>query len=70
VIDSILEYILSDARGILRLCPFILGSYGHRFLRPRVGNAYPFVGSPRMRSTGDPGSFPGSTREVGWAVKW
>jgi hypothetical protein len=35
-----------------------------------VGNAYPFVGSPRVCSTGDPGSCHGSMREVGWAIKW
>jgi hypothetical protein len=69
-IDLVLEYILSDACGLLRLRPFMPDSYGRRFPRPRVGNAYPFVGSSWVRSTGDPGSFPGSTREIGWAVRW
>jgi hypothetical protein len=62
--DLVLEYMLSDARGHLRLHPFVPDSYDHRFLRPKVGNAYPFAGSPQVHSTGDPGSFPWSAREV------
>jgi hypothetical protein len=31
--DLVLEYILSDARGLLRLRPFVLGFYGRRFSR-------------------------------------
>jgi hypothetical protein len=50
--DPILEYILSDARGLIQLRPFVPGSYGRRFPRLGVGKAYPFVGSPRVRSTG------------------
>jgi hypothetical protein len=29
--DSALEYILSDARGLLQQCPFMLGTYNCRF---------------------------------------
>jgi hypothetical protein len=45
--NSVLEYILSDKHWLLRLRPFVPGSYGYRFRRPGVGNAYPFEGSPR-----------------------
>jgi hypothetical protein len=49
--NSVLKYILSDC-GLLRLCPFVPGFYGHRFPRPRIGNAYPFEGSPRCVPSG------------------
>jgi hypothetical protein len=68
--DLVLENILPDARGLMWLRPLVPGSYGRRFPRPRVGKAYLFVGSPRVHSTVDPGSFPRSTREAGWVVKW
>jgi hypothetical protein len=54
-----------QAMGLLWLCPFVIGSYGRRFSRPWVGIAYLFVGSPRVHSTGDPGSSPRLMREVG-----
>jgi hypothetical protein len=44
--DSALEYMLSGAHGLLWLCPIVLGTYGHRFPRPRVGNAYPLPKAP------------------------
>jgi hypothetical protein len=68
--DPILEYILSYARGLIQLRPFVPGSYGRRFPRLGVGKAYHFVGSPQVHSTGDPGSFPESMREAGRAVRW
>jgi hypothetical protein len=67
--DSVLEYMLLDVCGLQWLRPFVPCSYSHRFPRARVSNAYPFVGSPRVRSTGDPGSFPGLVREVRWIVR-
>jgi hypothetical protein len=45
--DYVLEYILSDALGFLRLHPLVPGAYGHRFLRPEAGNAYPLWVAPR-----------------------
>jgi hypothetical protein len=45
--DLLLEYILSDAHGLMWLRPFVPGSCGRCFPRPGVGNAYPFEGSPR-----------------------
>jgi hypothetical protein len=67
--DSVLEYMLSNAHGLLWLRPFMLGSYGRHFPGPIFGNAYPFVGSPRVCSTEDLGSFPMPMREVVGAVR-
>jgi hypothetical protein len=44
--DSILEYILTDAHGFLRLRPVVPGTYGHRFPRPGAGNAYSLLVAP------------------------
>jgi hypothetical protein len=68
--DLVLEYILLDACGLLRLHPFVPGSYGRCFPRPGVGNAYPFVGNQRVHDTGVPGSFLRPTREARWVVRW
>jgi hypothetical protein len=68
--DSLLKYILPDACGLLRLRPFVPGSYSGRFLRHVVGRAYPFEGSPRVHSSENPGSLPRSMGEAGWAVRW
>jgi hypothetical protein len=43
--NSTLECIMSDKRGILPLRPFVPGAYDHRFSRPRAGDAYPLFGS-------------------------
>jgi hypothetical protein len=56
--DAVLEYILLDARGLLWLRSFVPSSYGLR------------VGSPRVCSTRDTGSCPGSMREVGQVARW
>jgi hypothetical protein len=53
--DSVLEYILSDARGLLPLCPFMPDSSLRRSPRPWVGNAYMFAGSTRVDEKGGMG---------------
>jgi hypothetical protein len=68
--NSVLKYILSDVRGLLRLRPFVPGSYDRHFPRPGVGNAYPFVGSHWVHFARDLGSFPRLMREARWAVRW
>jgi hypothetical protein len=55
--DSTLEYILSDACGFLCLHPYVPGAKGHRFLWPRAGDAYLFVGALGMFHRG-PESLP------------
>jgi hypothetical protein len=61
---------IADVCGLLRLRPFVPGSYGHCFPRPRVDNAYRFEGNPRVHSSGDPGSLPQSMGEAGCIVRW